>query len=1294
MTNRDDPMDVDESGPPSPASSASSKAYYDKRTGTYPKEKGIVYNDQQYREDSQLESLMWYIGRNPKYTGEKQPTFIPQGLKSKLKGSTKFAVYVPPWTNPRWEDHTTVKGKVSGQPITFERRDVSMLVRPALLPEDEKKNPTEYAKRYGINPDAASEGRSRMSPDRSTSRKATVTTDTGAEVTVTGEDFRNEYERSGRSMDTLFQTIEAVDPKDPRYAYYQALKRFFNVLADDRDYQRLLMRGLTTDERLRHGYDPIDPDVDIPQCTLSGEPFFLFRREMWLNPEKTRGNQSHEPRVLYNMFGEMGEYSAHNDLIWAAMQPAILLATRILETNPPFWMTIMDPFNLRHVPKERDPMHGKRDVQLVSFFDRFAHGAPPPTEQMNKLDQEESVGRDFYKVIAWYLGNFLDLDIMSTRQMRTGQEDPASIVPPAATTWGVTFPIPRASNKPSTMPGLRPAAEIRVRLAISAEVIWPLLVPGYSLAEKANCSFKLANTLCHELMHATRIAMRFVLGRLKPSMEPGVEMAPIDVRDIPVLNEMSPDRLARLADEMSLYMEQHSDREGYWRHEPREEMGNASENQVWGGNPDSMNETEKRAFPLLRMMATSSLVMHQWPAAEKNPNSRYTKQGDAGNKGLKEYVTLLDPPLPHDTYYSPIPVREVGRLFQEAFWKDGWSTFGATALRFNQDQVPLSTRVRYYYREKDVLRTLGTITKTLRDGLNELEKADQPVVCEYIRESLMDRIFPVTVRKQWLALSKMWPWNLQALEDLRVPYNKAMRTAQQIRHLLTDEEEMAKEMEAANMDRETLLKDLHNVVNSWMKSVLYAVMDLHRFFSLRVQEAQFEIVDYVRLQPDARAVIYKRYAMPLYQVLQNYRDNAKVIIQDLEQLSAAWKTSIGPVHQEMVQKMITGLNMDANLFEELQSYLTKNWVNREGAPRVFSTVPHSMYKKRSRQLEKMALRELELMPAPFRRFTERLLGILHTAPINVHDTDEDGDNPPPPIKPPPAPHELEPLPGGRGRTTRRKMRPTDPNLYHSMGMYPPQPMPPARGSSASFAPQPPPRPVHIRQLPNVCSRIEGAVLAGGSAQSTSRPKEPISQGVRPGSMILASMFGSQSYIKEVMREHEKKSTSLGPSQKDQGYQQGYQDFDEDEDDMPIDENVRAMLKAQWEHAQQAQQAQPAQQTQQTQQYHPTTQQGQQYYGHVQQGQQGQQGQHYYGHVQQGQQYYQGQQQGQRRQGQQGQGYQGQRGQGQQGQQYYQGQQGQQHYQEQRGQGQRGRGRGRGRGTGRGGGGGRRGGGGV
>jgi hypothetical protein len=38
-----------------------------------------------------------------------------------------------------------------------------------------------------------------------------------------------------------------------------------------------------------------------------------------------------------------------------------------------------------------------------------------------------------------------------------------------------------------------------IRISISADYIWPLLVPDYSTAEKAACSFTLAATMLHEL---------------------------------------------------------------------------------------------------------------------------------------------------------------------------------------------------------------------------------------------------------------------------------------------------------------------------------------------------------------------------------------------------------------------------------------------------------------------------------------------------------------------------------------------------------------------------------------------------------------------------------------------------------------------------------------------------------------------------------------------------------------------------------------------------------------------------
>jgi len=55
--------------------------------------------------------------------------------------------------------------------------------------------------------------------------------------------------------------------------------------------------------------------------------------------------------------------------------------------------------------------------------------------------------------------------------------------------WGLTFDTGRW-QEPATN---------RIRIEIASEIIWPLLVPVYTTAEKASASTMLATVLCHEL---------------------------------------------------------------------------------------------------------------------------------------------------------------------------------------------------------------------------------------------------------------------------------------------------------------------------------------------------------------------------------------------------------------------------------------------------------------------------------------------------------------------------------------------------------------------------------------------------------------------------------------------------------------------------------------------------------------------------------------------------------------------------------------------------------------------------
>lgn len=43
------------------------------------------------------------------------------------------------------------------------------------------------------------------------------------------------------------------------------------------------------------------------------------------------------------------------------------------------------------------------------------------------------------------------------------------------------------------------AVNFRLEVAIAAEIMWPLLVPQYTIVEKQNCSLVIATVILHEL---------------------------------------------------------------------------------------------------------------------------------------------------------------------------------------------------------------------------------------------------------------------------------------------------------------------------------------------------------------------------------------------------------------------------------------------------------------------------------------------------------------------------------------------------------------------------------------------------------------------------------------------------------------------------------------------------------------------------------------------------------------------------------------------------------------------------
>ena len=168
-------------------------------------------------------------------------------------GGKKYIEYIPPWTAPNWTDDVSeVRITRGANVITTRKGDVTHRVRPALLDQDLDKNPTAYAKRWGIHPYASPEGRSRMSPRSSSTRIVGLSerqeTRTGEKAYINMADIAAQNFDLNDLNEFLEYSDDAEEVLGDKYEQYAAMRKLLTIVEDDQDYQRLAFLGLTTDE--------------------------------------------------------------------------------------------------------------------------------------------------------------------------------------------------------------------------------------------------------------------------------------------------------------------------------------------------------------------------------------------------------------------------------------------------------------------------------------------------------------------------------------------------------------------------------------------------------------------------------------------------------------------------------------------------------------------------------------------------------------------------------------------------------------------------------------------------------------------------------------------------------------------------------------------------------------------------------------------------------------------------------------------------------------------------------------
>lgn len=215
-------------------------------------------------------------------------------------GAWDYVWYIPEWSHPDFDPNVITTYNSPPKPRT--NRDPINRLRPALLAADLVRNPTEWAMRFGIHPEELG-GRSRLSPTVAPSRdpfedyatqinlltaaereEAIEASRSEAMTTGKGPDYiapsviegllQKSGALTGRQLkDTLQKTVGRAGPKSinldefvdglnkTRPIVTNSHKNYLDRALHDQDYQRLLFRGMTSDELVNGNILTMSNDV-------------------------------------------------------------------------------------------------------------------------------------------------------------------------------------------------------------------------------------------------------------------------------------------------------------------------------------------------------------------------------------------------------------------------------------------------------------------------------------------------------------------------------------------------------------------------------------------------------------------------------------------------------------------------------------------------------------------------------------------------------------------------------------------------------------------------------------------------------------------------------------------------------------------------------------------------------------------------------------------------------------------------------------------------------------------------
>ncbi|KAI0595685.1 hypothetical protein F4775DRAFT_604505 [Biscogniauxia sp. FL1348] len=705
--------------------------------------------------------------------------YDPDKVPSKLPGSGSFDYvwYVPEWTHPDF-DPTTVR-TYTGKQIYVASGENTIGLWPALRKEDQIKNPTSYARRFGIHPDELN-GRSRASP--SLSRTRNPFDDLANQINMLSDVQKNQaiqasqqlWQSKGinpeshlidpsaiepilQNMGALSneelgnQLVKALQEKKVSVEEFvdqinqggplvsQAHKTFIDTILRDQDYQRLLFNRFTTDELIQNNiYDQSDNYI----CDLRGPLHPVIDRNHW-ESSSWKGALAWAPRYLYNLNGIRQEWDVTtNDSLWLVLQPALQLVTRILDSKHPNIEALLNMETRQWIDQDQDPRIPPRGTRFLTKY--VLEKDIDPEKMPSGIAELRTHGFDWKKHTWDVLHKSLRFDI-GAGYIIPGHDDKFERTEGVNETTEFTYGS--TTENVGGMEGV-------ITITISAELLWPLLVDEYSQSEKMTCSFIVASTILHELSHAITMTHQAMM-RL-----PAIIPYPLD-RDVVLLLK---------ALETELFDTDWCLGEHCFAANGTAEVGYDTEQGVWGAATDALIEnvgysTSARFLNFLPLM----IIGRPWPWSQGASRS------------------LRNSSWPVEEHLMPMPLDWIDRFFTQNFWDVEFRAYGYQSLRQlrpeNGDRVMKSTGDRsiffdtgaaknHFGREK--AKFLSCIPWGLYKGLH-------PVLAAYLESLVHDVIRVQSFRKRWTDTILSWQSSVVAPLDAALEkLSPLLREAQNI----------------------------------------------------------------------------------------------------------------------------------------------------------------------------------------------------------------------------------------------------------------------------------------------------------------------------------------------------------------------------------------------------------------------------------------------------------------------------------------------------------------------------------